>query len=76
MLDKKEIGEFDLGLVKGEIKYRDGSVYYGELENGLRKTQSGMFVWPDGVQYKGHFYNDLIHGEGLLTFPDGKKYFG
>ena len=36
----------------------------------------GVFTWPDGRVYKGHYYNDKKNGYGEFTWPNGKIYKG
>ena len=35
-----------------------------------------MFLWPNGDMYEGNYKNDLRHGYGVFTNPDGMKYEG
>jgi len=37
---------------------------------------SGYFKWVSGETYWGELYNGKIHGKGIKTWPDGKKYEG
>lgn len=32
----------------------------------------GKFSWNDGRRYEGNFEAGLIHGEGVLYFPNGE----
>lgn len=34
----------------------------------------GILKYPDGKNYKGEFKNNLPHGQGTKTWPDGRKY--
>jgi hypothetical protein len=36
----------------------------------------GVFSWNDGRVYKGSFINGKMHGEGMLTFKNGKVIMG
>lgn len=36
----------------------------------------GTYVWRDGREYKGEFYNDKKHGNGIFRWADGKVYNG
>lgn len=40
-----------------------------------RKQGMGRCV-VDGCFYEGEFLNDLKHGKGVLTWPDGRQYEG
>ncbi len=53
----------------------DGSVYKGDLQDGLFHGQ-GQLQWPDGNHYRGEFHNGRISGQGLLTKTDGCTYEG
>ena len=33
-------------------------------------------VSPSGAQFEGWFRDDLAHGDGILTWPDGGKFIG
>jgi len=33
-------------------------------------------MWPNGQYYDGEFSSDACHGEGILYYPDGKKFEG
>jgi len=54
-------------------KYDDGSVYSGDIENGM-KNGLGIMHWHD-VQdmelYTGEWKDDKYHGQGILTYSDG-----
>lgn len=32
----------------------------------------GLEVWPDGSRYEGNFVDDLRHGEGHHSWPNGE----
>jgi hypothetical protein len=34
----------------------------------------GEYIFPDGMVYKGEFYNGMFHGKGELHFPHGGVY--
>jgi hypothetical protein len=36
----------------------------------------GTFEWVDGRVFKGTFKNGVMHGEGIYTWADGRKYEG
>jgi len=33
-----------------------------------------MFQWSDGRSYKGRVKNNIINGEGIYRWPDGRRY--
>ncbi|WP_445360744.1 C13 family peptidase [Microbulbifer sp. EKSA005] len=53
----------------------DGSVYKGEMLNGLFHGQ-GQLEWPNGSHYRGDFREGRMTGEGELTGSDGCSYEG
>ncbi|WP_346838428.1 C13 family peptidase [Microbulbifer sp. SAOS-129_SWC] len=53
----------------------DGSVYRGELHNGLFQGE-GELTWPDGRHYTGAFEQGLMSGRGHLDYGDGCSYDG
>ena len=57
------------------IKYADGSVYEGTLENGQKNGQ-GSYTMPTGYTYAGQWENDEISGQGTAKYPDGSIYEG
>jgi len=56
------------------LEWADGSKYYGYVLNSKR-CGKGVFVWPEGILYDGHWKDGVMHGEGTLLL-DGKFYFG
>ena len=36
----------------------------------------GVFKWPDGREYNGHYFEDEKNGYGEFSWPNGKKYRG
>jgi len=53
----------------------DGSVYRGELKNGLLDGQ-GRLEWPDGNIYEGEFLAGQIDGRGVFKYSTGEYYEG
>ncbi|MCW8126604.1 C13 family peptidase [Microbulbifer halophilus] len=53
----------------------DGSVYSGELEDGLFHGE-GTLTWPDGSEYRGQFRQGRISGWGRYRFADDCLYEG
>ena len=56
---------------KVEEEYQDGSIYYGEKENGLRHG-FGKFSYSDGGIYEGEWKYGTMDGHGKLFYPSGK----
>ena len=53
--------------------------YDGEMKNGKRHGY-GTYVWKDkknkGTKYVGYHKDNKMHGQGVITFPNGEKYVG
>ena len=32
----------------------------------------GVFTWPDGRKYEGHYFENFRNGPGVYTWPDGR----
>ena len=60
---------------KGQIKFKNGNQYIGEISNGIIDGE-GMFLWKDGVSYKGSFVSNSIEGKGCYEWPDSSIYQG
>ncbi len=55
------------------IKYCDGSVYEGSIQDGYPNTSNGgKVIYPDGCYYLGGIKNGKLHGNGVMHHPDGK----
>ena len=65
-----------LGTGRGTINWRDGRVYEGPWKNVPESSElpegSGTLTWPDGHFYVGHFHNGTMHGQGKITYPNGR----
>lgn len=53
-----------------QLAYEDGSVYFGQLEDGVRHG-SGYLSIADGSVYIGEWNSDNYNGEGIYIYPDG-----
>ncbi|WP_295803680.1 C13 family peptidase [uncultured Microbulbifer sp.] len=53
----------------------DGSVYEGEMQDGLFHGR-GELTWPDGRHYRGGFENGFLSGQGEFVYSDGCTYTG
>lgn len=60
---------------KGEVRFKNGNIYKGEIENGILDG-NGSFLWRDGVSFKGDFRNNKMYGQGTYVWPDGSTYTG
>lgn len=59
----------------GRVRYSDGSVYTGKLEN-LRKSGQGTIVYRDGGEFSGTFSDGKFEGYGERKWADGAFYSG
>ncbi|KRW99994.1 hypothetical protein PPERSA_05497 [Pseudocohnilembus persalinus] len=60
---------------KGEITFKNGNQFVGELHNGMMHGQ-GVFTWANGVVYTGEFQYNVIKGKGQYQWTDGSTYEG
>lgn len=59
-----------------EIKrYVDQSRYEGEVFNSMRHGR-GIYYYPNGAVYLGHWNQDKMHGKGNYLFPNAERYDG
>ena len=50
-------------------------MYQGHHKDG-KSEGYGVSTWPDGHKYEGQWLNDLMNGEGVFHFADGRLYQG
>lgn len=53
-------------MVRGEIWYKNGDFYEGELCGGKLEGK-GVYKFQNGSVYEGEFKNNSFHGRGKLT---------
>ncbi len=58
-----------------KIKFSDGSIYEGEITDGIRDG-SGILTYANGDVYEGEFDDDRISGDGKITYKNGDIYEG
>jgi hypothetical protein len=61
------------------ITPNDGSEYFGDLMDGKRHGKGVLrFSKDDKVckSYEGQFFEDLLHGKGVMLYKDGSMYEG
>lgn len=58
---------------RGELTYKDGSRYVGDLVNRRRNGQ-GVLTWPNGERYEGGYVDEKRQGHGTYTWPGGHKF--
>ena len=54
----------------GTYKFKDGSVYTGELQ-GKKPNGKGTTVFSNGEKFEGEYMKGKRQGYGVFTFPDG-----
>ena len=68
-LDKK------LEKTKGIMKYQNGDLYHGYMENGEREGK-GIMVYQNGDLYEGYWKNNKKEGKGIMKFKNGEIFNG
>lgn len=71
-------GEMALGKSphgKGEVTWKDGSKYKGEVFNGMLHGK-GVFNYYNGDKYEGEFAYGFRSGSGKMVFSNGDMYVG
>jgi len=62
-------------LIKGNVKWFDGSTYSGSLgSKGINGR--GTYIWSNGERYEGASRNNERHGRGTMYWKDGTKFSG
>lgn len=59
----------------GYIKWNDGTIYYGTIQNNL-PSSFGVAFYPNGKIYSGIWIEGEQHGEGLMRNNDGTFLLG
>lgn len=62
-------GVFKGGFVKGKTTWPDGKIGDGTWSGTI--TWEGILTYPDGKVMEGNFIDDLLHGNGTITYPTG-----
>ncbi len=65
----------DTVLLPPDVQLPDGSIYFGEIQDGRFHGQ-GKLLWSNGARYEGGFSNGLAQGHGVMEFADGARYEG
>jgi hypothetical protein len=60
---------------RGLLKYNDGAIYRGEVNNGCREGK-GVCYYSSGQRYEGEWKNGNRDGKGVFYFPCGERYEG
>ena len=59
----------------GTIKYPDGRLYKGEIEDGLCNG-FGLLYYQNRLIYQGQWKYNQMNGHGNFLFLDGDRYIG
>lgn len=57
----------------GRLKLADGSLYTGEIQNGIAQGR-GVLIDKDGMVYEGNFVDGKKNGRFLCKYPTGSVY--
>ena len=73
-------GAVVLDSVKHTLISDSDTCYEGIITKGTKEKGSGVFVVESGERkgnrYEGNFLGEKFHGQGIMTFFDGRKYVG
>ena len=58
------------------IKFNNGSMYIGTLDDNGRLSGKGKFFWSNGGRYEGEYKDGVRCGYGINYYSDGKRYEG
>ncbi len=61
---------------KKEERQSDGTDVQSGCLSGDCKNGQGVFAYPDGSKYEGHFQDNKFDGRGTFYFANGDKYVG
>ena len=64
----------DVRAAAAQIVIQEGSWgrYEGQVNQGGECHGQGVYSHPAGYRYEGEFTNDMRHGHGTVTWPDGR----
>ncbi len=57
------------------IQYPNGDSYTGTIRNKTRNG-NGEYIWEDSTKYVGAWSNDLMNGDGVLSYASGIELSG
>jgi len=61
---------------KKEERADDGTNIQSGCLTGDCQNGEGVFAYPDGSKFEGHFANGKFDGQGIFSFANGDKYVG
>jgi hypothetical protein len=68
--------EFGQMMHKGNIRWPDGSKYWGDWNYDGLPHGRGKKEFPGGMVYDGEFDTGVIQGHGRMIWPDGSWHLG
>jgi hypothetical protein len=61
----------------GKIYGKNGIFFEGGFVAGVATCEDGLFIFPDGSHYRGHFRDNTFHGVGRFYYKyNGYTYMG
>ena len=66
----------DGSLTEGEVRFKDGRILKGKFNKNTELHGPNGYQKKDNVIFKGPFHNGKLHGQGVVTDPDGTRYSG
>jgi len=60
---------------KGIMKYTNGDLYQGYMENGKREGR-GVMIYQNGDVYEGYWKNNEKDGKGIMKYKNGEIFEG
>ena len=61
---------------KTTIRFDNGDIYEGEVDEDGRPFGNGIYTWTDGERYEGEWRDGVRNGQGTQILPDGRRYEG
>ena len=61
---------------KGILKYKNGDIYEGDFEDGIKKGNGKMIFFKKNIEYIGDFTNEELILEQPIIFNNNKIYYG
>lgn len=60
----------------GTMRFGEGNVYTGEFKNDLLNGHGKLVNEKKQMSYEGGWLNNKMHGQGLYTWDDGRRFQG
>ena len=65
--------QFAAAQVSRPIKYKNGNVYNGNLDEATRPSGYGTMQFANGDRYDGEWQKGMYHGKGIYTYAAGGR---